>query len=89
MAEQPQPPEPPERSHGGSNPKPQSAAELTSWHRLAGVGIEFIVAFGVFGWLGWWLDKKYNTGPWLLIAGCGIGFASGLYSLIKAAKKMM
>ena len=94
MAETPQPPE--TKKDDDSSPAPgsnreteQSSEELASWHRLAGVGIEFIVAFGLFAWLGWWLDKKFSTGPWLLIAGCALGFTTGLWSLMKAARKMM
>ena len=94
MAESPQPPETNKDDQGPASREPareseQSSEELATWHRLAGVGIEFIVAFGLFAWLGWWLDKKFSTGPWLLIAGCAIGFSSGLWSLLKAARKMM
>ncbi|QOV89147.1 AtpZ/AtpI family protein [Humisphaera borealis] len=101
MAESPRPPESEKKDAGAhaddllkATPDPhresqQSSEELATWHRLAGVGIEFIVAFGLFAWLGWWLDKKFATGPWLLIAGCALGFTSGLWSLIKAARKMM
>jgi F0F1-type ATP synthase assembly protein I len=64
-------------------------AEAVGWHRMAGVGVEFIVAVGLFAAVGWWLDGKFGTSPWLLIAGSGLGFAVGLWSMVKAAKKMM
>jgi len=93
MADQPRPPDqeqdPAETSAGAADGRRQSPQELSSWHRLAGVGIEFIAAFGVCGWAGWWLDRKFETAPWLLIAGCGLGFAVGLWGLVKAARQMM
>lgn len=94
MADVPQPPSDDKSDLGpldgrSEDKARQSQQELLSWHRLAGVGIEFIVAFGLFAWLGWWLDKKFGTTPWLLIVGCALGFSSGLWSLIKAARKMM
>lgn len=93
MADEPQPPKT-NKDESDASPKPysgggQSSEELSSWHRLAGVGVEFIVAFAGCAWLGWWLDKKFATAPWLLITGCAIGFATGLWSLIRAAQKMM
>lgn len=55
------------------------------WYRLAGVGFEFIVAILVVGGIGWWLDRKLTTTPWLMIAGMVLGFAVGLWLLLKAA----
>ena len=63
--------------------------ESASWHRLAGVGVEFVVAIGFCAALGWWLDRKFGTSPWLLIAGCALGFATGLWQMVRAANRMM
>jgi ATP synthase protein I len=77
-------------------PRPSSAdrsakaeAESASWHQMAGVGVEFIAAVGLFAALGWWLDPKLGTSPWLLIAGCGLGFAVGLWQMVRTAQKLM
>ena len=70
------------------NPKPgESQSELRAWHRLAGVGFEFIVAICLFGFIGRWIDSKAGTGPWLMVAGFGLGFAVGLYLLIRTANR--
>ena len=37
--------------------------------------------------LGKWLDKKFGTGPWLLLACSGIAFILSMYGIIKNAKK--
>ena len=66
----------------------EQKAETLQWHRLAGLGVEFIAAVGLFGLAGYWLDRKFGTKPWLLIAGIGIGFAAGLYQMVRAANRM-
>lgn len=33
--------------------------------------------------LGWWADRSWGTEPWLLIAGALLGFASGMWSVLK------
>ena len=63
--------------------------ESATWHRMAGVGVEFVVAVGLCAGLGWWLDGKFGTSPWLVIAGCGLGFTVGLWQMVRAANRMM
>jgi F0F1-type ATP synthase assembly protein I len=91
MAEEPRPPAEGEDVPVTSGLERQAAAdaESASWYRMAGVGVEFVVAIGAFAALGWWLDGKFGSSPWLVIAGCGIGFVVGLWGMVKAAGKMM
>lgn len=56
-------------------------------YQLSGVGFEFLVAVGGLAVLGWWLDKKLGWSPALTIVGVTIGFALGLYRLIKVGKR--
>ena len=73
----------------GPKPPPAGRGEDTSsWYRLAGIGFEFIAAVGLFGGIGWWLDGRLGTGPWLMIAGFGLGFATGLFLMVRAANQM-
>jgi F0F1-type ATP synthase assembly protein I len=37
----------------------------------------------VTGWLGWWLDAKLGTSPWLLLVGIFLGASGGFYSLVR------
>ena len=46
-------------------------------------GYTLLAAVGVFGWLGWWLDRRYGTNPWFLLGGIGLGLAVGFNSLFK------
>lgn len=60
---------------------------MAQWHRMAGVGIEFIAAILLCGGIGWWLDGRWNTSPWLLLVGMALGFAVGMWSMIKMARR--
>ena len=51
-------------------------------YRYAGVGLQFAATLGVFGLLGWWLDGRLGSGPWLLIGGVFLGFFLGTVSLV-------
>ncbi len=91
MAEEPRPPlsDPLPGQPAPSAGRASGAGDAASWHRMAGIGVEFIVSVGVFAALGWWLDSKSGTSPWGLIAGCGLGFVGGLWNMVRAANRMM
>lgn len=52
------------------------------------LGLEFALAEIVCVWLGYFLDGKLGTGPWLLVAGAVAGFTLGFYIIVRAAKNM-
>ncbi|NOZ86395.1 MAG: AtpZ/AtpI family protein [Deltaproteobacteria bacterium] len=58
-------------------------------------GLQYIalgteIAFTVAGsaWLGWWLDKRFGSGPWLLLSLLLLGGASSMFMLFKLASKL-
>jgi F0F1-type ATP synthase assembly protein I len=51
--------------------------------RLMGLGLQFVVAILLCLYVGMWLDKKLNTGPWLMLAGAVIGASAGFYSMFR------
>ena len=63
------------------------SSPLSALYRLAGVGVELVVGVVLFGGIGWWLDGKWNTRPWLMISGGAVGFAAGLWRLFRIARK--
>ena len=65
----------------------QNGNEQQRWFQLAGLGMEFIGAVVLFGAVGWWIDRRMSSSPWGLIIGGAIGFAGGLYALVKAGSK--
>ncbi|MBM2845364.1 MAG: hypothetical protein HW407_676 [Bacteroidetes bacterium] len=49
------------------------------------LGLQLALAVGAFAALGWWLDTKWGTTPWLLLTGVILGAVGGGISFIKAA----
>lgn len=65
----------------------QEERERRSWYQMTALGMEFVVAILLFGGIGWWLDGRAGTEPWLTIVGFFLGFAVGLWMLVRAANK--
>ena len=53
---------------------------------LVGIGFEFLATICLLGAAGWWADRRWNTFPWLMIAGGAVGFAAGLTMIVRAGK---
>jgi F0F1-type ATP synthase assembly protein I len=71
-----------------SGPAKQSEADiLTGWYRMAGVGIEFVVAVALFAGIGYAVDRWRGSSPWGLLIGAGLGFAVGLRAMIRVARR--
>ena len=51
--------------------------------RYAGTGLTFALTILVLGFVGWWLDERLGTRPWLMILGILAGFVGGLISMVK------
>lgn len=60
----------------------ESARLRTEYARFAGLGLQFAATFLVFGALGWWLDRRWGTGPWLMTAGILLGATGAFWSLL-------
>lgn len=69
---------------GSSSRGPQ---ELSDLGRYAGLGLQFALTMAVLGGLGWWLDSKFGTLPWLLVAGVLIGALGGFVRIVKAVPR--
>lgn len=52
---------------------------------LLGSGIQLTVTVLAFGALGWWLDGRFGTEPWLLLSGLIFGMVGGMISFIRTA----
>jgi F0F1-type ATP synthase assembly protein I len=61
--------------------KPNSQP-INPW-RLAHMGLECAGAAVVMGLAGWWIDSKLGSAPIGVITGGLLGFAGGMYLLIK------
>ena len=61
--------------------KPHKGAQGT---QLASIGLQFVVAVLVCLYIGMWADKKFGTGPWLLLVGMLTGAGIGFYVMYQA-----
>lgn len=60
----------------------------TNWGKMLGLGLEIAVGVGLGYVAGNWLDQKFGWKPWGVLVGTLLGFAAGLYPLVKEALKV-
>lgn len=65
---------------------PSASGSLTQAMQAAqpyiDAGWQLIGALGLCAFAGWWLDRKFDTTPWLLLGGAMFGLFAGMYSFI-------
>jgi len=54
---------------------------------LMGAGLELASVVAVFSLLGWWLDQKLGTDPWLLVTLMAVALVGGLYRMWRVGKR--
>ncbi|MFT4702676.1 MAG: F0F1-type ATP synthase assembly protein I [Bradymonadia bacterium] len=54
--------------------------------RASAIGLQFGISIAVGALGGNWLDKRYDTGPWLLLLGFILGSTAAFRDLYKFAK---
>ena len=64
--------------------RPEARQGVAGWYALIGIGFEFLAAICLMGAIGFYLDRRLGTSPWLLIVGGAVGFAAGLTLVIRA-----
>ena len=55
------------------------------WMMFSGLGFEFAAFLLITGGLGWWLDRKFDTRPWLMIGLGTLGFIAAMVHAIRLA----
>jgi F0F1-type ATP synthase assembly protein I len=55
---------------------------MDPWSLAAG-GTQLAVSVLLGVYLGYRLDRKWGTSPWLLVAGAALGLGLGLYAFLK------
>jgi F0F1-type ATP synthase assembly protein I len=78
-------PEPPEQ-HRPEDPRQarRGVPEDGSPWRLMHLGLELAVTFLLFFGIGFLLDRRLGTLPWLTVVLTLVGFGAGMYHLIRA-----
>ena len=67
-----------------SAPSKKTISSASDLGRYAGLGAQFAASIALLGALGWWLDGKLGTSPWLLIAGVFAGAVGGFIAMLRA-----
>ena len=67
---------------------PQTDPNEQNWGKYLGIGLEIAVGVALGYVIGAWIDRRWNSSPWGVLAGTMIGLAGGLYLLIKDAIRM-
>lgn len=49
------------------------------------LGIQLVLTMVALGALGWWLDGRLNTAPWLMVSGLLMGAVGGMLNVIRMA----
>jgi ATP synthase protein I len=53
------------------------------WIRYSSIGLELAGVTAGLALLGYWIDRRFGTGPWGLIGGVIVGIVGGLYNLVR------
>ena len=68
--------------------KPKKDHEPQTYMRYTHLGLEFIVIFLGFLFLGKWLDEQLGSTPWIMLLCLIAGFALGMYRIVKVANEL-
>lgn len=52
--------------------------------RISSVGFAMVLPTA----LGYWLDSKWGTAPWLVVVGACLGFAAAMFDLIRLSRQL-
>lgn len=56
--------------------------------QASAVGLTFVVSIVIGLALGWWLDKKLGSAPWLLLIGLLLGIVAGFHNLFRFSARL-
>ncbi len=62
--------------------------EASGYFKWAGLGFEFAGVIGIFFYLGYLAEQRWECEPWGMLIGGAVGFTGGLYHLVKAGMAM-
>ena len=59
-----------------------------SYLKYSGLGLQLFITIGIFGWLGYEMDKGWNEGsPLFIIIMIFLGIVGGFYQFFKSVNK--
>ncbi len=66
----------------------RGAAGAGSMTAALRISMEMVAALFVGGAIGWFLDRFFGTGPWLLLVFLVLGFAAGMLGAVRASQRI-
>lgn len=69
-----------------------AGSDRTHWRMLAmasSMGISIVLATVIGLALGYWLDKVFDTSPWLLLIFLGLGIVAGFRNIYVIGKRSL
>jgi ATP synthase protein I len=85
MDGQPDPPGGPKEDDDGRS---SFAASLHKVGPFLHMGWSIAISVSLGALLGYWLDNRFDTSPWLLIAGALLGITAGFVELIRTVQRL-
>jgi ATP synthase protein I len=70
-----------------SDPKPASNSRLQAVMKYSGLAFQMLAIIGGSAWLGYWLDGRIGTGPWLTIGLLLLGVFAAVFQVIRSLTK--
>ena len=67
----------------GALPDPPQRSALAEAMRYAQIGLMLVTTMVLCGGIGYALDRKFGSRPWLLLAGLLVGMAAGFVSFFR------
>ena len=62
---------------------PQGRPALLEAMKYAQIGTMLVVPMGILGGIGYWLDRRLGSAPWLLLLGLILGMAAGFVNFLR------
>jgi len=75
----------PEPPGDGRSPLARTVSGLGPYLQIGWI---FVFAQLIGTGIGWWLDGKLGTRPWLLVAGALLGMAAGFVNLFRVTRSL-
>lgn len=70
-----------------SDSQPSGSNRLQAVMKYSGLAFQMLAIIGGSAWLGYWLDGKFNTQPWLTIVLLLLGVFVAVFQVIRSLTK--
>jgi F0F1-type ATP synthase assembly protein I len=76
------------REAGGLEGRERGGGNQRLYLRYTGLGLQMLMTMLAPGALGWWLDSKFGSFPWLLVAGAVVGVVVSMAVVVRTVMRM-